>query len=161
MIQILNIVFIMIAGLCVRLQELIKLRNLEQKHEPMKSLLLDIDFRLVCLICYHMSKYIFHTHLHVCNNRSKKHTMCMHKHPKNAAPYLMSSSFWQRDPPMKMTEMIDMTLVVNLSYKDRNLLLPQEGSKLWEECMQATSDPLLNRELLCFHFKVVFINVYF
>ncbi|XP_054457207.1 rRNA N6-adenosine-methyltransferase ZCCHC4 [Anoplopoma fimbria] len=34
--------------LCVgtpRLQELIKLRNLEQKHEPMKSLLLDIDFR--------------------------------------------------------------------------------------------------------------------
>merc|ERR1719357_1913406 len=35
-------------GLCVgtpRLQELIKLRNVEQKHEPMKSLLLDIDFR--------------------------------------------------------------------------------------------------------------------
>ncbi|XP_068455737.1 rRNA N6-adenosine-methyltransferase ZCCHC4 [Clinocottus analis] len=34
--------------LCVgtpRLQELIKLRNLEQKQEPMKSLLLDIDFR--------------------------------------------------------------------------------------------------------------------
>ncbi|KAM3590515.1 uncharacterized protein V6R79_010997 [Siganus canaliculatus] len=34
--------------LCVgtpRLHELIKLRNLEQKHEPMKSLLLDIDFR--------------------------------------------------------------------------------------------------------------------
>ncbi|KAL6118944.1 zcchc4 [Pungitius sinensis] len=34
--------------LCVgtpRLQELIKLRNLEQKHEQMKSLLLDIDFR--------------------------------------------------------------------------------------------------------------------
>lgn len=34
--------------LCVgtpRLQELIKLRNLEQNHEPMKSLLLDIDFR--------------------------------------------------------------------------------------------------------------------
>ncbi|XP_026154867.1 rRNA N(6)-adenosine-methyltransferase ZCCHC4 [Mastacembelus armatus] len=34
--------------LCVgtpRLQELIKLRNLEQKHKPMKSLLLDIDFR--------------------------------------------------------------------------------------------------------------------
>ncbi|XP_058480172.1 rRNA N6-adenosine-methyltransferase ZCCHC4 [Solea solea] len=34
--------------LCVgapRLQELIKLRNLEQQHEPMKSLLLDIDFR--------------------------------------------------------------------------------------------------------------------
>lgn len=34
--------------LCVgtpRLQELIKLRNLEQKHQPMKSLLLDIDFR--------------------------------------------------------------------------------------------------------------------
>ncbi|XP_022603597.1 zinc finger CCHC domain-containing protein 4 [Seriola dumerili] len=34
--------------LCVgtpRLQELIKLRNLEQKHEPMKTLLLDIDFR--------------------------------------------------------------------------------------------------------------------
>ncbi|XP_071397832.1 rRNA N6-adenosine-methyltransferase ZCCHC4 [Centroberyx affinis] len=34
--------------LCVgtpRLQELIKLRNLEGKHEPMKSLLLDIDFR--------------------------------------------------------------------------------------------------------------------
>lgn len=29
-----------------RLQELIKLRNLEQKHKPMKSLLLDIDFRL-------------------------------------------------------------------------------------------------------------------
>ncbi|TDG99996.1 hypothetical protein EPR50_G00200220 [Perca flavescens] len=34
--------------LCVgtpRLQELIKLRNLDQKHKPMKSLLLDIDFR--------------------------------------------------------------------------------------------------------------------
>ncbi|XP_029382318.1 rRNA N(6)-adenosine-methyltransferase ZCCHC4 isoform X2 [Echeneis naucrates] len=34
--------------LCVgtpRLQELIKLRNLEKKHEPVKSLLLDIDFR--------------------------------------------------------------------------------------------------------------------
>ncbi|KAM3857832.1 rRNA N(6)-adenosine-methyltransferase ZCCHC4 [Diretmus argenteus] len=34
--------------LCVgtpRLQELIKLRNLEGKHQPMKSLLLDIDFR--------------------------------------------------------------------------------------------------------------------
>ncbi|XP_056156557.1 rRNA N6-adenosine-methyltransferase ZCCHC4 [Lampris incognitus] len=34
--------------LCVgtpRLQELIRLRNLEGKHEPMKSLLLDIDFR--------------------------------------------------------------------------------------------------------------------
>ncbi|KAG7221526.1 hypothetical protein INR49_017182 [Caranx melampygus] len=34
--------------LCVgtpRLQELIKLRSLEQKHEPMKTLLLDIDFR--------------------------------------------------------------------------------------------------------------------
>lgn len=31
----------------VRLQELIKLRNLEQKHERMKSLLLDIDFRSV------------------------------------------------------------------------------------------------------------------
>ncbi|CAB1414006.1 unnamed protein product [Pleuronectes platessa] len=29
-----------------RLQELIKLRNLEQNHEPMKSLLLDIDFSL-------------------------------------------------------------------------------------------------------------------
>ncbi|KAF3697522.1 Zinc finger CCHC domain-containing protein 4 [Channa argus] len=34
--------------LCVgtpRLQELVKLRNLEQKHKPMQSLLLDIDFR--------------------------------------------------------------------------------------------------------------------
>lgn len=40
-----------------RLQELIKLRNVEQKHEPMKSLLLDIDFRLVCLICYYVDLY--------------------------------------------------------------------------------------------------------
>lgn len=37
------------AVVCARLQELIKMRNLEQKHEPMKSLLLDIDFRLVCV----------------------------------------------------------------------------------------------------------------
>lgn len=43
---------VMIVAVCVRLQELIKLRNLEQKNEPMKSLLLDIDFRLVRLICY-------------------------------------------------------------------------------------------------------------
>lgn len=38
----------------LRLQELIQLRNLEQKHQPMKSLLLDIDFRylhVLLLIC--------------------------------------------------------------------------------------------------------------
>lgn len=38
---------VMIIAVCARLQELIKMRNLEQKHEPMKSLLLDIDFRSV------------------------------------------------------------------------------------------------------------------
>lgn len=37
----------MIVAVCSRLQELIKMRNLEQTHEPMKSLLLDIDFRSV------------------------------------------------------------------------------------------------------------------
>lgn len=42
----------MIVTVCARLQELIELRNLEQKHEPMKSLLLDIDFRSVCVIFF-------------------------------------------------------------------------------------------------------------
>ncbi len=45
----------MVVAVYARLQELIKLRNLEQKHEPMKSLLLDIDFRLVCVICSHVT----------------------------------------------------------------------------------------------------------
>lgn len=41
----------MIVAVWARLQELIKLRNLEQKHQ-MKSLLLDIDHRLVSPICF-------------------------------------------------------------------------------------------------------------
>ncbi|MED6266060.1 hypothetical protein CHARACLAT_031804 [Characodon lateralis] len=32
---------------CARLQELIRLRNVEQKHEPLQSLLLDIDLRIM------------------------------------------------------------------------------------------------------------------
>lgn len=46
--------FLMIVAVCARLQELIKVRNLEQKHEPMKSLLLDIDFRSALLISWPM-----------------------------------------------------------------------------------------------------------
>lgn len=40
----------MITSFSNRLLELIKLRNLEQKHKPIKCLLLDIDFRWVCFI---------------------------------------------------------------------------------------------------------------
>lgn len=42
----------MVVFVSARLQELIKLRNLEPKHEPMKSLLLDMDLRFVSFLLY-------------------------------------------------------------------------------------------------------------